>query len=276
MHAQSIREGVGDATASTRCRVPARWARVLRLGLCAGFGVITPAMLAWNTAWAEPMQPRYSRQPALYIINAMDPRMLTPGTRSEIELQAVLSTGATCSLSIYRSAWPIAHAYRIDPAIVAAIIETESSCDGNAVSSEGAHGLMQLMPHSGARVAYKVVHGRDGVPTLTDLHDPDANIELGVAYLSAMMRHYGYVASTQSRLRLVIASYHCGPDLIDKRIPRKQAAGWDATQTEQWIATHLPRQTRSYVDVVSRKAVRYGLAVMMSHADDAWTAQASQ
>ena len=185
---------------------------------------------------------------------------------SEAELQAMRSSGATCSSSIYRAAWPVAASFRVDPAVVAAIIETESSCNRNAVSSEGARGLMQLMPGTGARVAYRVINGRDGIPSITDLHDLNANIRLGVAYLSALLDHFGYVASPEARLRFAIASYNCGPDFIDRRLPLT-AANWDATDAERWIAQHAPRQTRGYVVKVLRKSTRYALAVTAVHTD---------
>ncbi len=201
--------------------------------------------------------------------------VIEQGVLTEIELSAMISSGASCVPSIYRTAWPIAHAFKVNPTIVAAIIETESSCNRNAVSSEGARGLMQLMPRSGARAAYRIIYGKDGTPTIADLHNPNANIRLGVAYLSALMDHFRYVASSQARLRLVIAAYNCGPDFIDRRLP-PAAAGWDAADAEHWISKHAPRQTRHYVATVLRKSIRYALAVAAVHTDIALVDEASQ
>lgn len=184
-----------------------------------------------------------------------------PGaTLSDAELRALRSSGAHCATSIYRTAWSMARTYQMEPAWVAAIIEAESSCQPNAVSKAGALGLMQLMPGSGARDAYRLAYGRNESPSSALLRDPQANIRLGVAYLRGLHRHFVNIGSAQARLLLAVASYNCGTDLFDAQLPAV-SVGWDAAEVERWIALHAPRETSGYVAQVRTMALRYTAAI---------------
>nr|NIW48164.1 transglycosylase SLT domain-containing protein [Gammaproteobacteria bacterium]NIX00022.1 transglycosylase SLT domain-containing protein [Phycisphaerae bacterium] len=109
--------------------------------------------------------------------------------------------------------------YDIHPKLVMAMIHTESSFNPKAIStfrrSNGqighAYGLMQLVPYSGGREAYEFVGGR-GEPSPGLLFDPESNIELGIAYLYKLKRHYFVtVNDDQNRRYLVTAGYNTGP-----------------------------------------------------------------
>ena len=64
--------------------------------------------------------------------------------------------------------------HRIDPALVRAVIETESNWNPKAYSHKGAGGLMQLIPTTAQRYgAY-------------DVFDPQQNIDAGVKYLRTL------------------------------------------------------------------------------------------
>ena len=63
-----------------------------------------------------------------------------------------------------------ANRYRIDPALVKAIIKAESGYNARAVSKSGAMGLMQLMPGTAEELGVK------------DSFDPEHNINGGVRY----------------------------------------------------------------------------------------------
>ncbi|MBS2022448.1 MAG: transglycosylase SLT domain-containing protein, partial [Deltaproteobacteria bacterium] len=71
----------------------------------------------------------------------------------------------------------------IDPALVFAVIHTESAFNPMARSGAGAYGLMQLLPKQGAHEAYRHLYGKEKVITAEDLYDPDVNIMLGATYL---------------------------------------------------------------------------------------------
>jgi soluble lytic murein transglycosylase-like protein len=99
---------------------------------------------------------------------------------------------------IVSSAWLHAQRPPIDPLLVLAIVGVESGHNPRAVSSEGAQGLMQIMPryHSGRLKAL-----RPGA----SLFDPDANIEVGVNLLHEM------ITRCQGNLRLALQRYNGAP-----------------------------------------------------------------
>jgi soluble lytic murein transglycosylase-like protein len=172
------------------------------------------------------------------------------------EAAAVRYAGGRCTDTIYRLAWSAAELFHVQPAFVAAVIEAESGCRSDAVSVAGAHGLMQLMPESGAREGYRFMHGADHRPTLAELRDPATNIQLGVAYLGALQDHFYFMRSPAARLVLVIAAYNCGPDFIDQRLPGN-AAAWNADQASDWVQRRTPAETRAFVVAVTEKAALY-------------------
>ena len=90
-----------------------------------------------------------------------------------------------------------AHATDMDPAVVAAVIQTESHFRANAISPRGAVGLMQIMPSTA-----------DFVAEMSDINEfsltnPRDNIRLGTAYLQYLFRQFG-------DLRTVLMAYNAG------------------------------------------------------------------
>ncbi len=75
--------------------------------------------------------------------------------------------------------------YKVDPKLISAIIQVESSFNPEAVSASNAIGLMQLKASTSGCDAYRY-KGKSGCPDDDDLLDPDTNIDLGAAYLSAL------------------------------------------------------------------------------------------
>ncbi len=86
--------------------------------------------------------------------------------------------------------------YMIDPALVEAIIQVESSFRPDAVSSSGATGLMQLMPGTASDL------------NVTDRYNPRENIHGGVRYLSELMERF------DNDLHMVVAAYNAGPNAV--------------------------------------------------------------
>lgn len=105
-----------------------------------------------------------------------------------------------------------AEQYRISPSLVFAVIRTESNFNPFAVSSAPAYGLMQLVPSSGGRDAYRKAKGQDVAPSRDYLFDPENNIELGVAYLNVLSYdQLEDIENTVSREYCVISAYNTGP-----------------------------------------------------------------
>jgi soluble lytic murein transglycosylase len=121
----------------------------------------------------------------------------------------------------------------IDPALLAAVIETESKFDANAHSSAGAIGLMQLTPSTAKGIA-EYTHGT--AFRLSDLTNPDINVRYGAWYLHRLIRKYGDE-------RLALAAYNAGQQNVDA-----------------WRAAHEGIQfaeTRDYVAKVERLKTIY-------------------
>ena len=86
----------------------------------------------------------------------------------------------------------------LDPALVRAVIHTESGGDPQAVSHAGAMGLMQLMPEN---VREAGIH---------DAFDPEQNIAAGTQQLAGLMKQYG------GDLDMTLAGYNAGPGNVRK------------------------------------------------------------
>jgi membrane-bound lytic murein transglycosylase C len=102
--------------------------------------------------------------------------------------------------------------FGLSEAHVLATIHTESAFNPMAVSAAHAIGLMQLVPETGGAEAYRLVSGREGIPSEEYLFDPANNIRLGCAYIHLLARRYfASVNDSLSRLYCTIAGYNGGP-----------------------------------------------------------------
>ncbi len=89
-----------------------------------------------------------------------------------------------------------ARRFQVDFALVKAIMHVESNFNPYAASNKGALGLMQLMPTTAQR------HG------ITELYDPEKNIEAGVRHIRYLNTLFG------GRPQLVIAAYNAGENAV--------------------------------------------------------------
>ena len=85
-----------------------------------------------------------------------------------------------------------AQKYDVDPALVAAVVETESRFKSRARSQVGAKGLMQLMPRTGRWMG------------ANNLYDPEQNVEAGTKYLRYLTKRF------DGNLNKTIAAYNAG------------------------------------------------------------------
>lgn len=145
--------------------------------------------------------------------------------------------------------------YHVSPSLVLAIIRTESNFNPFSVSGAPAYGLMQLVPTSGGRAAYKRVQGVDQTPSPDYLFDPEHNIELGVAYLSVLSdSEFHAIDNQSSRDYCVIAAYNTGAHNVtrtfsaDHQTALAAINGLEPPALFERLRTSLPyEETRQYV-----------------------------
>jgi soluble lytic murein transglycosylase len=123
--------------------------------------------------------------------------------------------------------------YDLEPALLAAVIYTESEFDPVARSPAGAVGLMQLLPDTARGIALRT--GGDGF-VVRDLLDPEINVRYGAWYLRNLLQRYG-------DLRTALAAYHAGPGNVDSW--KRRGSGIVFPETRQYVAKVL-RLERAY------------------------------
>ena len=168
--------------------------------------------------------------------------------------------------------------YQVPSPVVFAVMETESMFNPTARSGAPAFGLMQLVPTSGARDAYRYVYKVDKVVSDTYLYNPENNVRLGAAYIRRLNSEYLVgIQSDESRMLATIAAYNTGAgnvfrafvgssysssryrnyndyrnaalQEINKRSPE---------QVYQHLRRHLPHEeTRSYIKKVTERMDKY-------------------
>ena len=97
---------------------------------------------------------------------------------------------------IQRHIQSAARTHGLDPALIRAVIQTESAFDPYAVSLAGAKGLMQLMPVTAREME------------VGDVFDPAENIRGGSRYLRYLLDRYG------GDLKRALAAYNIGPERV--------------------------------------------------------------
>jgi len=145
-------------------------------------------------------------------------------TQTSSEASAILSAEAQANRAkIEEMIREVSARYRVDPALVRAVIETESNWNSTAVSKKGALGLMQLIPGTAQQLG------------VNNAFDPKQNLDGGVRYLHNLLERYN------GDLDKALAAYNAGPGAVDR-------------------AGGIPqyRETRDYVQKVTDSYFRPG------------------
>lgn len=160
-----------------------------------------------------------------------------------------------------------ARRHNVDPALVFAVIHTESCFNPRARSAAPAFGLMQLVPSSGARDAYRYVFKRDALVDSAYLYDPERNIELGTAYLYLLdAQHLRAVRDPLSRRHCIIAAYNTGAGNVSRAFVENRSVQAAAREINAMrpaevyaqLCSNLPYpETRDYVKRVTDRIPLY-------------------
>jgi soluble lytic murein transglycosylase-like protein len=111
--------------------------------------------------------------------------------------------------------WQPEEGFRIDRALVYALIRQESRFDPRAENPSGASGLMQIMPRT---ADYVLREGRFRGDGRRQLFDPALNLDVGQRYIAHLLNHDGVDGDL---LRLTVA-YNGGPGNLLKWLDRME------------------------------------------------------
>lgn len=136
-----------------------------------------------------------------------------------------------------------ARRHDLDPALVAALVNAESGFAPDSRSSQGAVGLMQVLPETARFVA-----GRPDRPSPPpdDLEDPAVNLAYGTAYLRYLIDRYQSVP-------LALAAYNGGETNVSEWLDRAASRGDELRVPEDIPFT----ETREFVGRVLDAAPIY-------------------
>lgn len=147
-----------------------------------------------------------------------------------------------------RRYYPLSHAdeisasakrHQVNPYLVAAVINAESSFEAETVSSAGAVGLMQVLPSTAQELARRGAVDPEAFPPAR-LEEPTVNIEYGTAYIRYLVERY-------HEIEAALAAYNAGLSNADR---------WVAEGGNIRDAIEFP-ETRHFVLRVVRGRDRY-------------------
>ena len=157
--------------------------------------------------------------------------------------------------------------HNLPPSLVFAVIHTESNFNPKARSHIPAYGLMQLVPKSGARDAYRYIYKKDKLLRGGYLYNPENNIELGCAYLGKLKNvYFKGINDEESTYHCVISAYNTGPGNVAKAFTGttklkptiKKVNTMSSKKVYSELRRKLPyKETRDYLTKVTNRMPYY-------------------
>jgi soluble lytic murein transglycosylase len=143
--------------------------------------------------------------------------------------------------------WPLIKRYAserdLDPYMVAALINQESTFTADVRSGANAYGLMQLLPSTGRQYARSLhFNRRFSIGMLTTA---DTNLRMGTAYFSDLVRQFGGA-------HYALATYNAGPNRVARWIAERPAGDRD-----EFIDDIPFPETQDYVKKIIGQAEDY-------------------
>jgi hypothetical protein len=140
-----------------------------------------------------------TRQNSLFSDGWLPEQRTAPQQRRDVFHEEMARINGAIKRDFFAAAVPFgtlihdkAEKYDLDPALVAAVVETESRFRAGARSEVGARGLMQLMPRTGRWMGAR------------NLYDPEQNVEAGAKYLQYLSKRFN------GDQKKIIAAYNAG------------------------------------------------------------------
>jgi soluble lytic murein transglycosylase-like protein len=178
-----------------------------------GYAVGLAVALLWGMpsaeAFAEPMYQFVDQDGGIHFSNVpTDPRYKK--IRASESRARIRPTNP--SQALHETILQTSLLYRLNPALVHAVIRAESAYDPHALSAKGAMGLMQLMPETASLL------------NVSNPYDPEQNISGGARYLRYLLDRFG------GNLELALAAYNAGENRVSResRVPH-------ISETQQYV-----------------------------------------
>ena len=128
---------------------------------------------------------------------------------------------------------------KIDPALVLAIMHSESAFNPMAKSHVPAYGVMQIVPVSAGKDASEKVYGKQRLLSPSYLYNSDNCIKMGCAYLNILYyRYLVKIENKESRTYCTIAAYNTGAGNVAKAF----GAGTSMSRAAKTINRMSPQQ----------------------------------
>lgn len=166
-------------------------------------------------------------------------------------------------------------AYKLEEALVFAIIKTESAFNPYAVSYVPAYGLMQIVPTSAGKDVYRELNNKIGIPSKEMLFVPKTNIQYGTTYLNILFTRYlTGITNSLSHEYCVIAAYNTGSGNVLNAFDRNRTKAMQKinSMTSAEVYRHLRtnlkyEEARNYLHTVTNNKKKFQKTALLEVED---------